>query len=514
MGLETLLDVTAGVAPDRIALGTREDGMSFAGLAARARGGATLIRATGARHVVHLGVNGPAFACAVFAAALSGVPITPLNYRLPDDQLLELLAELQEPMVLADPDMVDRVRSSGAEVIAADEWLSRAAATPAAEPAEVTDDSVAVVLFTSGTTSRPKRVLLRHRNLLAYVLQTVDLLGAGEDECTLASVPPYHVAGVASVLSNVYAGRRVVHLPSFAPERWLDLVKAEGVTSAMLVPTMLTRIVDHLGDAAVDVPTLATIAYGGARVSPTALERALRLFPGTGFVNAYGLTETSSTIALLGPEDHRAAGTSDDPAVRARLGSAGRAVPGVEFRIRDEEGQPLGPGVLGELWVRGPQISGEYAGIGSLLDADGWFPTRDRAMLDGEGYLFIEGRSDDTIIRGGENVAPAEVEDVLSRHPAVGDVGVVGVPDEEWGERIAAAVVLHPGAVVTAEELRAFAKGYLRSSRTPDEIVVWTELPYTETGKLLRRRIAARLAGEGGIGAAGPGPASANVQGR
>jgi acyl-CoA synthetase (AMP-forming)/AMP-acid ligase II len=161
--------------------------------------------------------------------------------------------------------------------------------------------------------------------------------------------------------------------------------------------------------------------------------------------------------------------------------------------IRDALGEPAAPGEPGELWVRGPQVSGEYEGLGSVLDADGWFPTKDAAYLDEEGFLFIIGRSDDTIIRGGENIAPAEIEDVLSRHPDVRDVAVFGAPDDEWGERIVAAVVLHQGKAVPPEDLRGYVRERLRGSRTPDEVVVLDELPYTQTGKLLRRQLASSI---------------------
>jgi acyl-CoA synthetase (AMP-forming)/AMP-acid ligase II len=277
----------------------------------------------------------------------------------------------------------------------------------------------------------------------------------------------------------------VVHLPDFAADGWLDVVATEGITNAMVVPTMLSRIVDHLEGAVAATPTLRSIAYGGARVSHPVLAAALKAFPETGFVNAYGLTETSSTIALLDADDHRAALTSDDPAVQARLSSAGRLIPGIEAQVRDEDGSVLPAGEAGELWVRGPQVSGEYLGKGSVVDGDGWFPTRDRAWVDPEGYLFIEGRTDDTIIRGGENIAPAEVEDVLVEHPDVHEVAVVGVPDDEWGECIVAVVVPH--REVDPEDLRAFARKTLRGSRTPDRIVFRDELPVTPTGKLLRR---------------------------
>jgi acyl-CoA synthetase (AMP-forming)/AMP-acid ligase II len=266
-------------------------------------------------------------------------------------------------------------------------------------------------------------------------------------------------------------------------------VREEGVTSAMLVPTMLQRIVEHLDGRPADVPTLRSLAYGGARMPATVLEAALRCFPDTGFVNAYGLTETSSTIALLGPDDHRAALSSDDPAIRARLHSAGRMVPGVEAQIRAGDGTVQPSGSRGELWVRGPQVSGEYKGAGSLVDADGWFRTRDLALFDDDGYLFLEGRADDTIIRGGENIAPAEVEDALLRHAAVREAAVVGLPDEEWGERIAAFVVTHDGAEVDVETLRSWVRSLLRGSKTPDVVIFQDALPYTPTGKLLRREL-------------------------
>jgi acyl-CoA synthetase (AMP-forming)/AMP-acid ligase II len=332
------------------------------------------------------------------------------------------------------------------------------------------------------------------------VIGTVEFASADPGEAVLVSVPPYHVAAIGSALTNLYAGRRMVYLPSFDPAAWLGIVAREGVTSAMVVPTMLARSVDELGEMPAEVPTLRSIAYGGARLPMTVLERALRLFPGVGFVNAYGLTETSSTIAVLTPEDHREALGSDDPAVRARLTSAGRPVPGIDVEVRGDDGRPVASGEPGELWVRGPQVSGVYEGIGSVLDADGWFPTRDRARVDSAGYLFIEGRADDTIIRGGENIAPAEIEDVLIRHPALRDAAVVGVPDEEWGERIVAAVVPFEDATADADEIRAFVRARLRGSRTPDDVVLRDSLPYSPTGKLLRREIVADLSSP----AAGP----------
>ncbi len=224
------------------------------------------------------------------------------------------------------------------------------------------------------------------------------------------------------------------------------------------------------------------------------IERAMNLLPQVGYVNAYGLTETSSTVAVLGPEEHREAFASDDPVVRARLGSVGRPLPTLELEIRGPDGEVLPAGETGEIYVRGDQIAGEYQGR-SALDADGWFATNDGGHLDEAGFLFVEGRLDDVIVRGGENMSPGEIEDVLIQHPGVADAAVVGVPDNEWGEVVAAAVVAEPGSTVTEEELQQWVRDHLRSSRMPAVVDIRETLPYNETGKLLRRVLKEDLSG-------------------
>ena len=462
MTLLMLLEMIAGAFGDRLAIGSLTDAITYQQLFDRAAAGAALIRARGAKHVAYIGPSDVGFPVALFACAWAGVPLIPLNYRLSAEQLASLLAKHDDTLVIGDGG------------ISVDEWDELTAVEGAAlsVDASVTDsDDIAVLLYTSGTTSEPKAVVLRHRHLASYVITSVEFACADETDATLVSVPPYHVAGVANVLSNVYAARRLVYLPNFTPESWLQTVRDEGITNAMVVPTMLARVVDCLdaADGDANTPTLRALAYGGARMPITVLERALLAFPDTDFVNAYGLTETSSTIAVLGPDDHRD---------KSKIGSVGRLVPGIEVDIRD-----------GEIFVRGEQVSGEYLGHGATVDGDGWFATRDRGWVDDDGFLFIEGRSDDTIIRGGENIAPAEVEDALLAHPAVQACAVVGLPDDEWGQRIAAAVVLRPSASADAEELREFARTKLRTSKTPDVIAFRDSLPHTETGKLLRRLV-------------------------
>ncbi|MEV6539400.1 long-chain fatty acid--CoA ligase [Streptomyces sp. NPDC051665] len=444
-------------------------------LLARARAAAHRFR--GRPAVLYLSPSHLAYPVALFGAALAGIPFIPLNYRLGEHQLARLLARHPGAFVLRPADLD--------ALLSVEEDAEGGADAP--ELAQ-DQDAVAVVLYTSGTTAEPKAALLRHRHLLAYVLNTQEFASAEEGDAALVAVPPYHVAGLMNLLTNLYSGRRLVYLSAFDAGEWLETARREQVTHALVVPTMLARIVAEVPADDAGTPTLRSLAYGGARTPRPVVERALQVFPGTGFVNAYGLTETASSVAVLGPDDHREALAASDPAVRDRLGSVGRALPGVEIEIRDDDGKPARAGETGLVFVRGEQISGEYGGR-SALDADGWFPTRDRGRLDADGYLFIEGRADDTIIRGGENIAPAEIEDVLVAHPGIVEAAVIGVPDPEWGQRIVAVVVGEGDPA----EVRQWVKERLRTSKTPDAIVFRAELPKTETGKLLRRTLLAEL---------------------
>ena len=501
MSISLLLEMAASSNPDRTAVvsegpsGTMR--LTTQQLSDLADGGAGVIAESGAQHVAYVGTGGALLPVLIFASARAGLAFTPINYRLSADGIQALIERLPEPAVIVDSRYRDAVGESSKRVLLSDEFLAAAGnAEPATEGLAFPDpESVAIVLFTSGTTSQPKAVELSHNNLTSYITGSVEFDSAQPDDAALICVPPYHIAGVSAALSNLYAGRKMVYLPNFDAAEWVRLVKSEQVTTATVVPTMLDRIITALEADGHELPSLRNLAYGGSKVGLPLVRRALELLPGVGFVNAYGLTETSSTIAVLTPDDHRAAQGASDPAVVKRLGSVGRPVPGIELEIRDDEGKVLPPGETGELFVRGEQVSGRYTGIGSVLDENGWFPTKDIAMLDEEGYLFIGGRSDDTIIRGGENIAPAELEEVLVEHPQVRDVAVVGVEDPQWGQAIVAVVVPRPGAEPDPEELREHVRKSLRGSRTPDRVVFRDELPTTPTGKVLRREIIETLEG-------------------
>jgi acyl-CoA synthetase (AMP-forming)/AMP-acid ligase II len=425
-----------------------------------------------------------------------------LNYRLTKSEVERLASQIAPALLITDAERApDLEKVDGITVIERDEFLRQVAGGPVDEEESAGDwpmdpEEIAILLFTSGTTGAPKAAVLRHKHLVSYILGSVEFMGAAEEDAALMSVPPYHIAGMAAIASSVYSGRRIVQLPNFSPRAWLELAREHQVTNAFVVPTMLSRIIEELeGSESTDLGTLRALSYGGGKMPLPVIERAMRLFPKTDFTNAYGLTETSSTISVLTPDDHRAAVASDDTVVRRRLVSVGRPLPTLEVKICGEDGEQVAAGEKGEICVRGEQVSGEYLGRGTLLSDDGWFATRDGGWLDEEGYLFVEGRIDDVIVRGGENLSPGEIEDVLLDHAAVSDAAVVGVPDEQWGEGVAAAIVLKAGAGATIEELQEWVKQHLRSSRVPQRIEFRDELPYNETGKLLRRQVRAELAG-------------------
>jgi acyl-CoA synthetase (AMP-forming)/AMP-acid ligase II len=495
MNLLTILEMVEAGHGDRLILGTQAQGLTGTQLTAQARRGGLHLTALGARTVIYAGENGLAFPLALFASAAAGIPFLPLNYRLAHDQLTSLAGKQERPFIIADDTALLRAgEAAGTATIG--EWRDLLArpdlGTGVGAPAEPGPDGEALVLMTSGTTAAPKSAVLRHRHLVSYVLGTVDFGSAAPDDAVIVSVPPYHIAAVANLLTNLYSGRRIVYLERFTAARWLDTVATEGITHAMVVPTMLARIVDELAAGPPVIPLrLRSLSYGGAPLAPSILRRALSLLPEVGFVNAYGLTETSSSIAVLGPAEHREAAASDDPAVRARLGSVGRPLPGIEIEVRDADGAACAAGETGQIYVRGAQVAGEYRETGAVTDADGWFPTRDEGYLDAHGFLYIRGRADDTIIRGGENIAPAEIEEVIQQIAGVAEVAVVGLPSEEWGQRIGAFIVPEPGASLAEADVRAFVQARLRSAKTPDTVVFLSELPHTVTGKILRRKLPA-----------------------
>ncbi len=365
MNIAMLLEMAAEGDPERVVLGPRAGGLTASALLERSRRAASFFRKDGVETVGYFGVNADVLPVALFGAAFAGIPFAPLNYRAPDEQLEGILGRIAGGLLLADPDEVTRLGACGARHIVTKDELAAALDEPVgpdqADHPFVDPEDVGVLLFTSGTTSEPKAAVLRHRHLVSYIISSVEFLGSDPTEAQLICVPPYHIAGMSAILSSLYGGRRMVYLPQFDAAEWVRVATEERITHAMVVPTMLGRILQAVEDAGAEPPALRHLSYGGGRMPLELVERTLRDLPHVDLVNAYGLTETSSTIAMLTPDDHREAFASDDPAVRGRLASVGRPLPTLEVRgarprrrhaARRREGRDLGTGRAGGRRVR------------------------------------------------------------------------------------------------------------------------------------------------------------------
>ena len=449
---------------------------------------------------------------AYYAAAAVGAVFVPVNYRAKRPELHHMLHAAGARAVLVGRRYAGEVTGLAGELpelrhvigfeapppgggMTVEDLI--AGATREQEPCEVNEQDTTILMYTSGTTARPKGVMLTHHDFTTYVCGTVELADGTPRGTALICVPLYHIAGATGAMTTLFGGRRIVMMRQFDAATWLRLVEEERVTHAFLVPTMVKQLLDAPDFARRDLSSLESLSYGGAAMPLAVIRRAIATFPPTvGFVNAFGQTETTSTLTILGPDDHRL--TGDAAAVERklrRLTSIGRPLPDVELAIVDDAGHAVATGAIGEIVVRTPRVMKGYAGGGGrdVVDAEGWLHTRDMGWLDEAGYVFLAGRKDDMIIRGGENIAPAEVEATLQLHPDVEEAAVVGVPDVEWGQRVAAAIALRPGARVTAAELVEFCRARLASFKKPEVVRFFPALPKNPMGKILRRDIRAAL---------------------
>ncbi len=464
--------------------------------------------------VAVLQTNSHRFVQAYYAAALMGAVFLPVNYRakLPEleymlnaantkvlllgDRYLGAIQELRPKLTTIQHYIT--LESPHADARHVDEILAGQASE--FEPVEVEDEDTTILMYTSGTTALPKQVLLTHNDFTAYVTANVEMADGTPRGTSLICVPLYHIAGATNVMSNMWSGRKMVLLRQFDTLEWLQAVERERVTHAFLVPTMVKQLLDHPDFAKFDLSSLQNLSYGGAAMPFPVIRRAIEMFPKTvGFVNAFGQTETTSTLTVLGPDDHRLDGTPAEVEVRLkRLKSIGLPLPDVELKVVDDDGNDVAPGAVGELWVRTPRVMKGYGSAGgttSPLVQDGWLPTRDMGWIDEDGYAFLAGRKDDMIIRGGENIAPAEVEAVLYSHPGVDEAAVIGIPDVEWGQRVAAVVAPRPGVTLTEAEIISFCQQRLASFKKPEVVRFMESLPKNQMGKVLKKDLRAEFGG-------------------
>jgi acyl-CoA synthetase (AMP-forming)/AMP-acid ligase II len=365
-------------------------------------------------------------------------------------------------------------------------WVGRQGAEdPGHAPAP---DDVAMQLYTSGTTGLPKGAMLSNRNLGTLLPSVSRAWGFDDGAVSLVAMPLFHIGGSGWALVGMWNGCHSILFREFVPAEILAAIPRHRVTHALFVPAMLQVLAAIPGAADLDFTTLRAIVYGASPITDEVLRRAMRTFR-CDFIPVYGLTETTGAITQLPPDDH------DPGGPRARLlRSAGKPFPWVELRVVDPaSGQDRAPGEVGELWTRSIQNFQGYWNrpdeTARTVTADGWLRTGDAGYLDEDGYVFLTDRVKDMIITGGENVYPAEVENVLADHPAVADVAVIGVPDERWGETVKAVVVRAPGCEPSPEEIIAYARERLAHFKCPTSVDFVEALPRNPSGKLLKREI-------------------------
>ncbi len=464
----------ASTLPNAEAILAPGESLTYAQLDARVQAFAGGLAGRGVRagdRVALLAGNSLDFAVAVHGVSRVGAVLVPLNTRLTAAELAMQLAGVKPRVTLADPLLAPRAIE--ATTLAGFPAPIPLALTGDPEEAHLVEthaeDDPFCIIHTSGTTGRPRGAVLTYGNFWASAAGSAFNLGVHLDDRWLACMPLFHVGGLSILLRSAISGTTAVVHPGFDPGAVATAIHDQHITLVSVVATMLQRVLD-IDDR--DAPsTLRVVLVGGGPVPPPLLERAMaRGFP---VIQTYGLTESASQVATLAPAD-----------ARAKLGSAGKPLITTQVRIDAPVGEP------GEILVSGPVVMQGYFDAPEATARairDGWLHTGDIGRLDADGFLYMLDRRDDLIVSGGENVYPAEVEAALLAHPAVEFAAVVGLPDERWGQIVAAAIVLRPGQ--PSDDLDAWLRGRLAGYKVPRRIVTVDELPTTANGKIQRHLV-------------------------
>ena len=512
MNTTDFLKIACAICPDRDLVLFEDNRFSFAQINDRVNRLANGLQVQGITkgdRVGFLDVNGNQYIEAYFACAKLGVIFVPLNFRAKSAELSYMITNAEAnclfvgeyylpimDKLLPEVSCIRKCISLGMPHKDYINYEGLIQSSPADDPAvEIDDEDVTILMYTAGTTGRPKGVALKHEAFATYVLNNVEPANLEIEERNLLTVPMYHVAGMQALLAGVYGGRSIVMMRQFEIKEWMALVQREKATRAMLVPTMLKRIVDNPDFATYDLSSLQVITYGAAPMPLPIIKKAIKLMPWVRFINAFGQTETASTITTLGPEDHKLEGSQEeiDKKLKRLTASIGKPLADVEVKIIDEDENILGPNQVGEIMVKGSRVMPGYwkddKKNAQVFTTDGWLHTSDQGYMDEDGYIFLAGRSDDMIIRGGENIAPAEVESVLHSHPEIEEAVVIGVPDLEWGQEPRAIVVLKKGAVVSEGDVIEYCKPLLAGYKRPRSVLFVDSLPRNVMGKVLRNKL-------------------------
>ncbi|PZQ20383.1 MAG: fatty-acid--CoA ligase [Sphingopyxis macrogoltabida] len=428
-----------------------------------------------------------------------GAVVNPVNIRWStgeiayslDDSLTELLFvdrnfEHLIPEILEKSTSLRMVRSIDAAEH--EEWIASYEPVPDQRP---TSDDMAAILYTGGTTGFPKGVMLSHRNMLASALGVMAMPGCQTTGCYMHVPPLFHIGALAGLVLAMVSGSTNVFLKAFDPVSVMETVMRERVTEIFLVPTMIRMLLDHPQFGDFDLSCLRKIRYGASTIDDALLERALGIFPGVSFVQAYGMTELSPVATILAPEDH-----IGEARARGKTSTAGRATSAVEVRIIGPDAEELPRGEVGEIVVRGDTVMMGYWGKPEATAEairNGWMHTGDLGTMDTEGYVVIVDRLKDLIITGGENVYSAEVENALSSHPSVSSVAVIALPDDRWGERVHAVVIPKGPVAPEAEDLQAHVRAQIAGYKVPKTFSFVDTLPLSAAGKVLKNILRERF---------------------
>ena len=493
----------AALRPEAVALRHDDRELTYAALDERSNRLAQALLARGAgagTRVAYLDRSSPEVVELLFAASKVGAVLVPLNWRLAPPEFGAVLADAHAPVLIAGPafrelaqSVLERLSPAPQLTVVGEEYERWVAAHEPSDPGHRGDaGEVIVQMYTSGTTGVPKGVLTTHGNL-AITAQTSRRWAFDEHSVSLTPLPMFHIGGIGWTYCGLWHGATTVLVSDFDPAGVLGILEHQRVTNAVLVPTMLQMLTAVPRAAERDYPALRSIAYGAAPITTPVLKASLRTF-GCALFGLYGLTESTGGVIALEPEDHDPGGPREH-----LLRSAGRPYPWVELKIVDPvSAVTLPPRSVGEVWLRGPNITPGYfnrpAETAAALTPEGWLRTGDGGYVDEDGYLFLTDRIKDMIVSGGENVYPVEVEEALAQHAGVADVAVIGVPDARWGEAVKALIVPREGAPPAQEELIAFARERLAGYKLPRSVEFLDELPRTPSGKVLKGELRRRYA--------------------
>ena len=490
--------------PDAIAFSFEGRDTSFADFNRHTNQVANALIAEGVKkgqRLAYIGKNSDHYFELFLGATKMGAIIVPIGWRLAPAEMAFIMSDSQAPLVFVGPEVEGSVNKALGQMDKPpkairmegegdDTFIAWRGKQPTSDPqVEISENDIAVQLYTSGTTGNPKGAMLTHHNMLGgradAVESGMEWNEWGPDDVSLVAMPVGHIGGTGWGVVGLYNGAKGVVAREFDPHTVLDFIEKDRISKMFMVPAALQIVVNQPNARDVDYSRLKYILYGASPIPLDLLRECMEVFQ-CGFCQQYGMTETCGTIVYLPPEDH-------DPNGNQRMRSAGLPMPGVEIKIIDEDGQEVPRNTVGEIAIKSKANMAGYWGLeeatAKTMGADGWLRSGDAGYMDEDGYVYIHDRVKDMIISGGENIYPAEVENAVYGHPDVAEVAIIGVPDDKWGETVKAVVAPKPGTNPSEADIIAFARERIAGFKAPKSVDFIEALPRNASGKILKRQL-------------------------